>query len=204
MQMKKIPQTPCPATQTRGLRPFSVKRVVLTGGPGSGKSSLIAALAEQGFMICEEVSRAIIQQEAKKPNGVLPWTDMRGFADLCQEQMHQDWHRFVNHPHYVFYDRGTLDILAYLGLSHIQPSEHLLDQIAGQRYHSLVFWCPPWSNIYVNDPERPQTFPEAKALGLEIKNTYEKYQYQVLSLPKVSIQERVKFILCNLEHPITE
>ena len=146
-----------------------VKRVVLTGGPGSGKSSLIEVLAEFGFMICREVSRTIIQQEVKIPNGVLPWTDLRGFADLCQEQMCQDWERFAKYPHCVFYDRGLPDILGYLNLSQIQPSEYLLRQIIRHRYHSLVFWCPPWPDIYVNDSERPQTFPEAEALGLEIK-----------------------------------
>ena len=45
---------------------------VITGGPGSGKTSLIAALAANGLDVMQEVGRAIIQDEVHKGGRALP------------------------------------------------------------------------------------------------------------------------------------
>ena len=46
-------------------------KVVITGGPGSGKSSLIAALKKKGHLCYEEFSRQLIDDGKKKGNGEL-------------------------------------------------------------------------------------------------------------------------------------
>lgn len=177
-----------------------VKRIVLTGGPGSGKSSLLKALEARHFRVCPEISRILIREELNKKKGVLPWTNMRDFAERCLDRMVKDWERVAHGHDDVFYDRGIPDIIAYVTLSKLQPSERLMEVVARKRYHPVVFWCPPWPEIYVNDAERPQTFPEAKALGSAIKYVYEKNQYQVVSMPKVPVQQRADFVLQHLRH----
>ena len=177
-----------------------VKRIVVTGGPGSGKTSLLEALEARNFMVCPEISRILIREEMKKQTGVLPWNNMRDFAQLCLYRMVEDWERVAHRHDDVFYDRGIPDIIAYLNLNDIEPAEELIEVIARKRYHRVVFWCPPWPEIYVNDAERPQTFPEAQALGSAIKYVYEKNQYQVVSMPKVPVQQRADFLLQHLHH----
>ena len=55
--------------------------IIITGGPGAGKTSLLDALARRGYMTFPEVSRSLIREQAAAlPNGVLPWTDL---APLC-------------------------------------------------------------------------------------------------------------------------
>jgi len=55
---------------------------VITGGPGSGKSTLFDALAKQGIHSMPEAGRAIIQDQVAIGGEALPWSDRRAFAEL--------------------------------------------------------------------------------------------------------------------------
>jgi predicted ATPase len=55
---------------------------VITGGPGSGKSTLIDALAQRGLGAMPEAGRAIIQDQLAIGGEALPWSDRRAFAEL--------------------------------------------------------------------------------------------------------------------------
>src|SRR3546814_1518314 len=48
---------------------------VITGGPGSGKSTLIEALAVEGFDHMPEAGRAIIRDQVAIGGAALPWAD---------------------------------------------------------------------------------------------------------------------------------
>ena len=41
-------------------------RIIITGGPGSGKTSLISFLSENGFQCQHEISRDVILEAHKK------------------------------------------------------------------------------------------------------------------------------------------
>jgi predicted ATPase len=55
---------------------------VVTGGPGSGKSTLIEALAASGVPGMPEAGRAIIQDQVAIGGNALPWSDRQAFAEL--------------------------------------------------------------------------------------------------------------------------
>src|SRR5262245_62525569 len=55
---------------------------VITGGPGSGKTSLIEALARAGFAHSVEAGRAVIQDQLAIGGSALPLSDLRAFAEL--------------------------------------------------------------------------------------------------------------------------
>ena len=55
---------------------------VVTGGPGSGKSSLIESLRRRGFRSMPEAGRAIIQDQIRIGGKFLPWADRSMFAEL--------------------------------------------------------------------------------------------------------------------------
>src|SRR3546814_18061901 len=48
---------------------------VITGGPGSGKSTLIEAVAVEGFDHMPEAGRAIIRDQVAVGRAALPWAD---------------------------------------------------------------------------------------------------------------------------------
>lgn len=55
---------------------------VLTGGPGSGKTTLIEALAVAGIATSPEVGRAVIREQLAIGGDALPWADQLAFAEL--------------------------------------------------------------------------------------------------------------------------
>ena len=48
---------------------------IITGGPGSGKSTVIDALAKRGISTMSEAGRAIIQDQVAIGGEALPWAD---------------------------------------------------------------------------------------------------------------------------------
>jgi predicted ATPase len=55
---------------------------VLTGGPGSGKTTLIEALRQAGFATSIEAGRGIIRDQSAIDGSALPWRDRALFAEL--------------------------------------------------------------------------------------------------------------------------
>lgn len=68
------------------------QRIVITGGPGSGKSTLIDALITKGYTCLPEAGRGVIQTQVSINGNALPWSDRMAFAEwmLCWEM--RSWH----------------------------------------------------------------------------------------------------------------
>ena len=47
--------------------------IIITGGPGAGKTTLINALADAGYPTFAESSRQLIEQQSQLEGGTLPW-----------------------------------------------------------------------------------------------------------------------------------
>lgn len=54
----------------------------MTGGPGSGKSSMLEALKGRGFNTVEEGGRQIIQEQVRIGGDALHWKDQIKFREL--------------------------------------------------------------------------------------------------------------------------
>ena len=62
-------------------------------------------------------------------------------------------------------------------------------------YNSKVFVAPPWPAIFAQDAERKQTPDEAEWTYRALVGTYADYGYELVELPRVSVAERVEFVL---------
>lgn len=60
----------------------SERFIVLTGGPGSGKSTLIDHLQGMGYGRSQEAERGIIQDQVGIGGRAVPWADPALFAEL--------------------------------------------------------------------------------------------------------------------------
>ncbi|OJJ15021.1 hypothetical protein BKI52_39840 [marine bacterium AO1-C] len=174
-----------------------IRRFIITGGPGTGKSTLLAHLKQRDVLVFEEVSRRLIQEQHQQPNPALPWINLPLFAELCLEQM-MTQHADAQPQCLNFYDRAIPDIIAYLRNGG-EAVPTVYEQILREKtYEKRVFFAPPWPQIYVNDQERPQKYEESCRISALLKETYEQLGYQLITLPKTSCEARVKFIMEEL------
>jgi predicted ATPase len=168
---------------------------VITGGPGSGKSSLVEALHHRGYARSIEAGRGIIQDQMAIAGRALPWSDPVLFAELmlCWEMRSYQIAREVAVP--VFFDRGVPDVLGYLRLLGIPACEHVKKAAELFRYNHTVFIAPPWREIFCQDQERKQGFDEAIRTYDSMVAIYTELNYELIELPRAPIEERIDFIL---------
>lgn len=172
---------------------------VITGGPGSGKSSLIFELEKRGFAAVSEAGRAIIREQLKTGGNAQPWADRQLYAELMLERELNSYCENMKRAGRVFFDRGIPDTLGYLNLCKLPVPAHMLQAAGLYRYNRLVFIAPPWQEIFIQDNERKQNWQEAEATYYAMMEVYTALDYQLVELPKASIAVRVEFILNKLD-----
>ena len=168
---------------------------VITGGPGSGKTSLIEALARAGYAHTVEAGRAIIQDQLAIDGPALPWRDPSAFAELMLSWELRSYRMAEAMAGPVFFDRGVTDLVGYLTLVGQPVPAHVTRAAERFRYNRRVFVAPPWSAIYAQDAERKQTPEEAVRTYEALVAAYSSCGYELVSLPLVSVEARVRFVL---------
>jgi len=171
---------------------------VITGGPGSGKTSLIDALARAGYARTVEAGRAIIQDQLAIDGPALPWRDPIAFAELMLSWELRSYRMAEAMSGPVFFDRGVTELVGYLTLVGRPVPAHIARATERFRYNRCVFVAPPWPAIYTNDAERKQTPEEAVRTYEAVVAAYTACGYELVSLPLVSVEERVRFVLENI------
>jgi predicted ATPase len=71
--------------------------------------------------------------------------------------------------------------------------------LARYRFHPTAFILPPWEQIYCGDIERDQTFDEAVALHGAIRDWYIECGYNLVEVPRDSVEDRCEFVLRTLK-----
>lgn len=98
----------------------------------------------------------------------------------------------------VFIDRGIPDILAYMHyIGDSYPS--FFDLACKEHQYSKVFVLPPWEEIYESDEARYENYEQAKLIFEHLKETYQKYGYNLIEVPKGTVTERIEFIFSELQ-----
>ena len=167
-------------------------RYIVTGGPGSGKSTLLNTLIKKGYKGFEEISRVVIREQHQTGGDKLPWQNLAAFAEICYDRM---WVQLseCNSDSTCFYDRGIPDIIAYVKRGNLEIPDKYYSKC--REYNRIVFLAPPWKEIFVNDSERPESFQDATEIYHFLKATYTDLGFRILELPKLSVAQRVDFVL---------
>lgn len=174
---------------------------VVTGGPGSGKTALIEALHAHGYARTVEAGRGIIQEQMLSGGRALPWDDRALFAEMMLSWKMRSYRMAEQSRGVVFFDRGVVDVLGYLRLCGLPEPEHVKQAVKEFRYSRQVFVAPPWREIFQQDSERKQDFAEAGRTYEVLVETYEECGYELTEIPKVTVEERLRFVRERIRGP---
>lgn len=168
---------------------------VVTGPPGSGKSTLIEALAAAGIATSAEVGRRVIREQLAMGGDALPWGDERAFAELMLPGELAAHRTALETGEAVVLDRGVPDVVGFLRVSGLPVPGRINLAARNCRYNRRVFLAPFWAEIFRNDAERPQPAAVAARTENVMRDVYRHYGYHPVELPRATVAERVAFVL---------
>lgn len=168
-------------------------KVVITGGPCTGKTSVIENLKELGYYTLPEAAREVIEEQEKTGSDALPWKDKLKFQNLVLKKQMERERSIPENAEMVFLDRGIPDGIAYLRIAGIPVPEEYYSAAEKYRY-DFVFLLEELP-FFENDGARRESPGERKIIQREIKNVYEELGYEVAEVPFMSVKERTDYIL---------
>lgn len=168
---------------------------VLTGGPCSGKTTLINELKDRGYSVLPESARTIIAAQLAQGK-----TIEQIVADTLSFE-----HAIIGHQlelqaeasatDVVFFDRAVPDNIAYYRKFGLELDQVVQDAAKAQRYRKIFLLD---MIDFVSDIERYETPEEALALHKGIRRAYEELGYEITEVPVLPVSERADFVLERL------
>ena len=184
-----------------------MKKVVITGAPGTGKTVIINALEVKGYQCFHEIIRAMTAKTRSEGTSKKQVSNPLAFVDdpytfnqrllegrLADFKASEKTKKTVS-----FFDRGMPDVLAYMNYFN-QPYNKDFKKICRKNTYNKIFILPPWKEIYRRDNERLETFDQAEQLHEQLLKSYQEFGYAPILVPKTSIHNRISFILKELKN----
>jgi len=140
-----------------------------------------------------DAARAIIQERLRL--SLSPRPRAADFAEQTLKRDMEQYRRMASVPGVVFFDRCVLDALAMMDRLTLTTAVDLQGLLANYVYFRTTFIFPPWEEIYTTDAGRDHTFEHAVAVHKEVVAWYPRCGYDLVEVPRGTVQERCDFIL---------
>ena len=178
-----------------------MKRYIITGTPGCGKTSVIRALELTGASVVSEAATDLIAFRQEQGD-IAPWKYPNFIDDIVGLQKHRQIDMCENYSDLHFYDRSpicTYALAIYLGF---EPSHKLISEIERiHKYHVYekhVFFLENLGFI-TNTDARQISFEESLIFEKIHREVYAQFDYECVDIPAKSIDERVEIILKSIQ-----
>lgn len=183
------------------------KKIVITGGPGTGKTSIINELKNKNYYCFDEIIRTLTLAAKKEKDASAHISNPIAFisdpmlfnTNLLNGRIAQFKQANTINENISFFDRGIPDILAYMAFFNQKYDAKFINACKDNLYNH-VFLLPPWKAIYKSDNERFETFEESKKIHLHLERIYKNFGYNIIKVPFGTIKERTQYILNILEN----
>ena len=95
---------------------IKTSKIVISGGPGGGKTTVINSLKNLGYFCYDEISRDLIEKSKKNGCQNLFIENPLRFSEILWKKREEQYKKSTIQKKYdkVFFDRSLLDITSYL------------------------------------------------------------------------------------------
>ncbi len=178
-----------------------IQKIILTGGAGVGKTTIINLLKSKGYGTLGESGREVYiseqnkEKEDKNYKPKLPQTDYIPFEEkVIQRQLDKEGELTEE---IYFLDKSLVDCLGMSFYQRKTLKSNISELIRQANYFHKVFLLSPLEN-YENDEQRRETEEEMIKMHKELQKAYISQGFDVIEVPIMSPEERVDFILRKL------
>lgn len=162
-------------------------RVVITGGPSVGKTTIISLLQQRGFSVVHEQATQII-----KEGQVLPWVDRKAFqSEVIRRQLEAEA-ALNDSQELIFLDRGLFDGEAYYIYDKLDIPPVFAEYNASR--YALAFLVEMLPFFDANEIRR-ENLDFTKEITDILESCYTSRNIPVIRVPALSPEERVDFVL---------
>jgi predicted ATPase len=171
------------------------QKIVLIGGPGTGKTTVLNKLKEKGFFCFNEVSRDVILKAQNKGIEQLFLTEPLLFSEMLLEGREEQFlSAEKRQENIIFFDRGIPDVHAYMNYFKTDFPATFLEKSKQYKYDIIIHFSP-WKEIHITDNERYETFEESSLIDTFLLSAYSELGYKIINVPFGSVDERTNFII---------
>ena len=171
------------------------KKYILTGGPGTGKSSILLELEHRGEYIIAECATDTIRHQQALGN-LEPWKN-KDFQDWILELQLQRERNIPQGIERAFIDRGILDGAAYYIKDERNYSAKLKRAIKGMEYEKKAFLIENLGSCLKTEVRR-ETLEESIQLEKIIERLYTEHGYEIVRIGPGTLEERTERILQSI------
>lgn len=153
-------------------------RIVITGGPCTGKTTVLEEFAERGFTTVPEAARTVRKDWQERGLAISAESLPQLEEEILARQLKQE--KNLNGSA-AFLDRGVPDIYGYCQVFRTPIPRGYCRALQGCRYDK-VFILEPLKN-YAKDSVRKETAEISAKIHEELEKTYKALGYEVIKVP---------------------